>query len=394
MNWTRPADVKAQVQRLWDRGVLLAAVADGEDALFPLRLPIKGPNSRELSERFSEVRDWISALSAAAIHYRIEWRTVNHRVLGSNEIPSAIWIDQPTDALLFIGKRRAAEQFSQLLEQTRVQQPALLPWLRKRPLHALELAEDWPSLLEVIQWLQDHPRPGIYLRQLDLPGIHSKWLESHRAVLAELLDRALPEDAIDSTHVGIGGFCQRYGFQDKPTRVRFRILDIGLRMFPGTEDQDITLTAPAFAALSLSVDTVFITENEINFLTFPAFPRAIVIFGAGYGFENLAAARWLHDKHVYYWGDLDTHGFAILDQLRKTVPQTVSFLMDEHTLLAHRSLWGKETKPETATLNRLNAMELTLYEQLRDKHWGEGVRLEQERIGFDYLRNFLTEITL
>jgi hypothetical protein len=98
MTWTTPAEVKTQVQKLWDRGLLLASMADGE-SLFPRRLTLKGPDSRELSERFPEVRDWIAQLSAAAGPYRIEWRSVNHRVLGSNEIPAAIWIDQLSDAL-------------------------------------------------------------------------------------------------------------------------------------------------------------------------------------------------------------------------------------------------------------------------------------------------------
>ena len=35
-------------------------------------------------------------------------------------------------------------------------------------------------LLDVVTWLRAHPRPGIYLRQVDLPGIHSKFIERHK----------------------------------------------------------------------------------------------------------------------------------------------------------------------------------------------------------------------
>ncbi|MGI6299138.1 MAG: Wadjet anti-phage system protein JetD domain-containing protein [Saccharofermentanales bacterium] len=42
-----------------------------------------------------------------------------------------------------------------------------------------------------------------------------------------------------------------------------------------------------------------------------------MIFGAGYGFDHLASASWLNQKDIYYWGDIDTHGFAILNQLRR-----------------------------------------------------------------------------
>lgn len=391
MTWTTPADLKTQVQKLWNRGLLLASMADGE-SLFPRRLTLKGPYSRELSERFPEVRDWIAGLSAGAGSYRIEWRSVNHRVLGTNEIPAAIWIDQLSDAIGLIGKCRAADQFAALVELTRDKQFALLPWLRKQPLCALELAEDWPRLLEIIGWLLEHPRPTIYLRQIDLPGVHTKLIEGHRGVLAELLDLVLPEDSIDGTHTGVGRFCRRYGFLDKPSRVRFRMLDSNVRLLPVEADQDITLTQAAFASLDLPVTKVFITENEINFLAFPDVSDAMVVFGAGYGFDNLAAAPWLHEKQIYYWGDIDTHGFAILNQLRGFLPHVVSFLMDQPTLLAHRALWGVEMLPETRTLTRLNSEESALYDQLRQNHWGERVRLEQERIGFDFLRDVLRQL--
>jgi hypothetical protein len=205
MKWTTPADLKAQVHRLWDRGLLLAALSGGE-ALFPRRLTLKGPDSRELSERFPEVRDWIAQLSGAAEHYRIEWRSVNHRVLGANDIPSEIWIDTMEDALGLIGQHRAAKQFAALVELTGRMQPELVPWLAKRPLRALALAEDWPRLLAIVAWLRKHPRPAVYLRQIDLPGVHTKFIEGHRGVLAELLDLVLPAGAIEDRFLPA---CQR-----------------------------------------------------------------------------------------------------------------------------------------------------------------------------------------
>ncbi len=392
MSWTTPDELKAQVRKLWDRGMLLTGLVDGEP-VFPRRLTLTAPTSRDLSERFSEVRDWIACLSAAAGSYRLEWRQVNHRVLGPNRLPSAVWVDSLDDALGLIGKRRVADAFVALLAQTRERQPELVPWLANRPLVALPLREDWSTLLSVVAWVRAHPRAGVYLRQMELPGVHTKWIERHRGVLAELLDLVLPSDAIDASHTGTGGFCRRYGFLDKPQRVRFRLLDPAIRLLDVDADQDITLTKAAFAGLDLpSVARVFITENEINFLAFPPVPGAMAIFGAGYGFDNLATAAWLRQEAIYYWGDIDTHGFAILNQLRAGFPRVESLLMDRQTLLDHRPLWGVETKPETAVLARLTAGESALYEQLRQNHWGDRVRLEQERIGFDHLRTALRQL--
>lgn len=391
MNWTTPADLRTHVQKLWDRGLLLSSLM-GDDELFPRRLTLKGPDSRQLSESFSDVRDWIAQLSGSAKHYRIVWRTLNHRVLGVNEIPAEIWIDSIDDALAFIGKVRDAERFADLLSLTRETKPELIPWLRKRPLRTLELAGSWPKLLQIVGWLQMHPRPHIYLRQIDLPGVHSKFIETHRGVLGELFDLALPQEQIDPAAAGTSGFCRRYGFRDKPLRVRFRILDPELALMPVNADQDIALTEAAFAGLYLAVATVFITENEINFLAFPPVARSMVIFGAGYGFENLAAAHWLHERKLYYWGDIDTHGFAILNQLRRFFPEAVSLLMDKETLLAHRTLWSVEPSPETVELTRLTGEEMALYDDLRSGSLGERVRLEQERIGFEWLVDALSTL--
>ncbi|MBE0501673.1 MAG: hypothetical protein IBX47_09545 [Desulfuromonadales bacterium] len=394
MSWTTPTDLRAQVQKLWDRGLLLTATfpRPGGKPVFPRRLTLKGPDSRQLSERFPEVREWINQLSVASGSYRIEWRSVNHRVLGSNAVPAEIWIDTLEDALGLIGKRRAAEQFATLVTLTAEKQPELLSWLAKRPLRGLQLAADWPRLLAIIAWLHRHPQPGIYLRQIDLPGVHSKFIEGQRGLLVELLDLVLPAESVDTSQAGVSRFCRRYGFLDKPLRVRLRILDQNFRLLQTTSDQDISLTQQAFAQLNLPISKVFITENEINFLAFPQVPEALVIFGAGYGFENLATANWLKDREIYYWGDIDTHGFAILNQLRGIFPKTTSFLMDRRTLLSHRDFWGDEAQPETRELARLNCEEATLYADLRQNRLGERLRLEQEKIGFAWVVEALAAI--
>ncbi|MBN1907793.1 MAG: hypothetical protein JW927_22145 [Deltaproteobacteria bacterium] len=391
MKWTTVTDIRAQIDKLWNRGSLLACLCEGEN-IFPLRLTVKGPDSKELSERFSEVQSWIARLKESAKFFRIEWKKINHRIVGTNEIPSAIWIDSLDDALRLTGRREVADQFIELVKITGDKQPKLLTWLAKRPLRALEIAKDWPQLLLIVDWLIRHNRPGVYLRQIDLPGIHTKFIEGYRNVLIELLDIVLPETAIDKTSRGITGFCRRYGFLDKPLRARFRVLDQNIRLLSAGSDQDITVTEETFSALQIPVSKVFITENEINFLAFPVVADAILIFGAGYGFNNLSSAQWLHHKKIYYWGDIDTHGFAILNQLRGILPDVKSFLMDTQTLLGHRELWGFESNPEKANLARLTPEETKLYDQLRNNHWGENIRLEQERVGFKFLTDVLEEL--
>jgi hypothetical protein len=386
--------LRVQVQKLWDKGELLRALMPGADWQ-PRRLRLQGPSSDELSQQFEAVRIWLDDFRRIP-RVRIVWREWVHRVLGACALPDQVWLDTPQDALAMLGKLKESRRFDDVLQATLASDEALfeslLPWLVKQPMIALALADDWLRLLDVVAWVQTHPRPGIYLRQVDLPGIDSKFIESQRGVLSELLNLVLPPSAIDSTATGLSQFCRRYGFKDKPLRIRLRVLDATLAL-PGIgAEQDITLTQSAFEALALPLHRVFFTENEVNFLAFPLLEGSLVIFGAGYGFEVLSGAAWLRRCAIHYWGDLDTHGFAILDQLRAHLPHAQSLLMDQATLLAHQSQWGTEPQPVLRDLPRLTPEESLVFNALRDNRWQTQLRLEQERVSFGCLQQALAAL--
>src|SRR5258706_8710782 len=94
--WTMPADLRAQVERYWSSGRLLA-----DEALFPLELRLRRPGTRALSERFDEVRQWIRELESEP-SYRIEWAEFEHRVLGRNRVPARVVVATAGDALALL----------------------------------------------------------------------------------------------------------------------------------------------------------------------------------------------------------------------------------------------------------------------------------------------------
>lgn len=237
------------------------------------------PSSSELSDQIEAVRVWLDELRRVT-QVRTDWRTFTHWVLGESTLPDAVWLDAPHAACALIGKTPEVQRFAALLQTIDALDANLAaqinPWFSKRSLLALDLADAWPCLLAV------------------------------------LLDLCLPASAIDNGTTGLGGFCRRCGFWDKPLRIHLRVLDPALAV-PG---QDITLTQADFAQLNWGVQRVFITENEVNFLAIPRATGSVVVFGAGYGFDVLSGVAWLQRCTVVRWGDLDTYGFAILDQLR------------------------------------------------------------------------------
>ncbi len=288
------------------------------------------------------------------------------------------------DALRLNGRQPDARRFDQLAGLTLAQFPVLRDWLARRALVLLEQTAAWERVLACVHWFVAHPHSQRYLRQLDIVGVDTKFIETRKALLTELLDSVLPPNAVVAGALGARQFEQRYGLLAKPATVRFRILDPAFAIDGLT---DLSVPVAQFAHLATGVERVFVTENETNGLAFPEASSALVIFGGGYGIERLADIGWLRERAVFYWGDIDTHGFAILDRLRANLPQVRSLLMDAPTLHTHRHLWGQADadKRFLGQLQRLSGEEGALYYALRDDAFAPRVGLEQERIAYGWV---------
>ena len=390
--WTSVKDIRKKLEREWEQGKWLTVRLSDEE-LCPKRISLKKPLKNEWAEKWDTARGWVDDLIEASKKgvFKIDFQEVNHRQLGRNRFPQAIIFDTDESILTFIGKLSAARTFDELCNQILVDFPELRPWLEKRPLVALQHQKQWPRLLAVLRYLKSNPRPGIYVRQLEIPEVHTKFIEKHKKLLGELLDLVLPKEMIDFRATGAKRFEERYGFLSKPVQVRFRMLDPEQYLHGLT---DMHTPVADFNRLNLDVDQVFITENEINGLAFPLVERAIVIFGLGFGLDRLAQVKWLQDKKIYYWGDIDTHGYVMLDQLRSYFPNVKSFLMDKKTLMDHEVLWGQEAGPSLRDLKRLTADEQNVYEILKNNSLTNSLRLEQERVSFSLVRATVKKMSI
>ncbi|MCF6291099.1 MAG: DUF2220 family protein [Desulfobacterales bacterium] len=390
-----PADIRKKGLRQWP--ALLRSHLTGEP-LLPIVIPVKRITGRSLSDNFTAVRCWLETLRAGEKQpdspgYRIEYQQIKHRRLGEQSIPVRIIIETRTDFLALTGRERQFSTFRKTVARILAELPELRDLLIRRPDIVLQYKDAWPRLLGVAAWFKKNPRPGCYVRELDIAGVDSKFVEGHRPILAAILDLVLPAAAIDRGVKGLGqhGFERRFGLAWDQPLIRFRLLDPS-RTISGLTDLSVPLAD--FTTLVPPCSRVFITENKTSGLSFPPLAEAMVIFGLGYGIQSLQQVEWLRGKTICYWGDIDTHGFAILSQLRGYFPQVRSLLMDRQTLMAHRSLWGREEEAKRCllTLEHLGDQEQKLYHDLRDNRIGQAVRLEQERIGFSTVQAALRRV--
>ena len=139
--------------------------------------------------------------------------------------PGRAWLDGYDQAWELLGVRaRYAGSPHPDGRDRRASSARLVPWLTARPMRALELADALgPSCSATVRWIDERQQPGMYLRQVDVPGVDTKFIERHRGVLADLLDLQLDRERIDAG-LPQSDFAGRYRFRRKPGYVRFRLL--------------------------------------------------------------------------------------------------------------------------------------------------------------------------
>jgi len=381
--WTRQSDVVAQLRKRWDSGSYLAAMATGQWQ--PIEVPLHGPTATQLAQNFGEVQDWARAWSLADPEaLSLEHRTIGGRIAGTNRIPARVRIDGFDQLCRFLGTIRQARRYDQLLSETRQAAPGLVEWVVGHPMRTLRHEGEWRNVLATYSWLANGANAGLYLRQIAVPGVDTKFIEQRKGLLADLLDTRPDLELRGSAQPAPrSDFAARYGFRGKPEYVRFRHLDPSARTAGFAE---LTVRTEELQSTPPAVATVYVVENEITYLALPPAADTLAILGSGYRVGGMVEhLPWLGETDLVYSGDIDTHGFAILNALRKHFPHTRSMLMNQPTLLAHREQWVTEPTPARARLDHLTPDENELYEALLDGRFGPSVRLEQERIQFPYI---------
>lgn len=391
------ADVRAQVERAWNDGSLLREWLAGAER-WPWGLSARAPSGPELLRRYEEVRSWIARLEEAGVTsgcLRIEYAEVRVQKLGLQSLPAKIWIEARDQAFRLIDTAAGFARFQCLVEQTRARIPALLDWVGRRPLRALENGDVWDRILDLVEWFIANPASALYLRQVDAGGIDTKFVESHLGLLGELIDELRPVAPALTLACGSPSRrrAHRLGLVSEEPSVRMRLLDPALiAHFRGVSDMALPLRE--FAVLDPPCSVVFITENKTNGLAFPPAASAIVVFGLGYGIEALRDAEWLGRRRLVYWGDIDTHGYHILSRCRGYWPQLESLLMDEATLAAWSRFGVQEPAEsrEAAYPPRLLDGERAAFTALLEDRYGFRLRVEQERIPFDGVRGAVLKV--
>ncbi|GAA3327543.1 Wadjet anti-phage system protein JetD domain-containing protein [Paeniglutamicibacter sulfureus] len=363
-----PDAARAAARTKYDRHAGTWAAALSLDTPL-LSIPLHSPTERAALADQGAAIGWVRSWSAFAVApYAVAWGERRWANLGTQRVPERLVLDSPSLVAHVAGRAahwtRLTERFARLLAAVPGDTSALSAALPRVAKDVVALDEpDFTRLLGVLDWLAGHPASGMFIRQLPIRGVDSKWVGSHRTLVQRL-------------HLAASGHPD-LGLAAKPDLVRMRFLDPALA--PGGLS-DVSAPLAELAALDISPGTVFVLENLETVLAMPPFPGAVVVHGSGYAVERLGRMPWARTAQVIYWGDLDSHGFAILNRLRSHGVTARSVLMDIQTLDAYADLCVMEPVPSTARLVYLTAAELETLQVLAERG---NTRLEQERIPWE-----------
>jgi len=232
---------------------------------------------------------------------------------------------------------------------------------------------DFELLLTVADWYVEYPARaalGVTPRQVPIPGVHAKWLQSHRAGVQALT--GLDDLGLLPGH---------------PPRIHFTYLDPD-HLAAGARVHDSATVGDSFTPAYLP-EVVVISENKDTAIHFPSLEGGISVEGVGKGGKTPASFYWIRDAPiVVYWGDIDRDGYEILNGYRVDFDRDIdSILMDPETYETYeefgtgldqtgKALEAGDPKP----VDKLRTDERVMYLRVLDAlHTGHR-RVEQERI--------------
>jgi hypothetical protein len=352
---------------------------------WPHRINLGRPTPEAMSGTLQPLKQWIADWRAWDGGGTVDW-TARRTVLGLTDCPATITFARADDiAALSPETATAWTNTLALLARIEAHWPGATP--RTKPIlgRLLDLdPTDQDRLVAVCHWLHANPHSSLYIRQLPIEGIDTKWIGRHRTLIAAMLEFTLPIDAVDAATDPPApdadeSFHERVGLRRVPQHINIVLCDPTLRAgYSGA--RTLALTSRDLEAIPITPRTVLIIENKETGYAVPDRPGLLVVHGLGLNLKALAAISWLRATRILYWGDIDAAGFEWLNNLRAYGVDATSLLMTEAIIDMYAYLATDGALPANRELSHLTREERDVHLKLVAGHYGRRFLLEQERL--------------
>lgn len=385
----KPEEIKNAALKWW-QPFLISCI--NNKSFFPKQIDRIGKvKPGDITSRFEMLQIEIENLykqskNTTGIGYLVKTTDKNFRRSGAHQLPDVIEFETAEDYLYCTGKKKEWLKFQERYKLLVEAIPGLKDWAIANVILLCSVSTDWNGIIKICKYFLETPRPDLYIRQLPI-DVHTKFIENNSFLLQSLLDYLIP---LHIRSKGQKKFAERYYLKyDEALLIRIRLLDRNLSIRNGIMDFNIRLSD--FETDEWACKNILIAENKMNFLTLPDIPVSIAIWsGGGFNVSYLKNIHWLKTKAIYYWGDIDEHGFQILHQIRSYYPQVRSIMMDTTTFETFKKYAVDGERSKAVNLYMLDEEESKIYTSLKQRESRN--RLEQEKIPQSYVESVLTNI--
>lgn len=317
--------------------------------------------------------------------WSIKWEDWNSKKLGKQKWPSSISIETEDDYLYLIKKGEEVSQFKRQLEELIRWKKEIRSFLLVRTNAVLEYQSIWNDICNVVDYLIQNDVEGYYIRSLPLP-VHTKFIENNKAFIYSLLKHFSPERYPEETI----RFETALGLKEKQHVYTMRWLDDNLATKYMHGHEVFGLSTVGLRAVDWEVEELWLVENETNLFLLPNRKGALVLFSKGHAVTQLFNIPLLGRTKLVYWGDLDEHGFIMLNSFRKNYNHAKSIFMDQNTVEYHRS--EMLTQPEKYKIRSLEYLSIDENEAFQTLLSING-RIEQEKLNQRFIFRKLLELS-
>ena len=241
---------------------------------------------------------------------------------------------------------------------------------------------EWAGILlkGIIDFCMDVPKQEEYSRNVFLPFLHSKFLEQNIGAVREIYKTVTGEEVKNKDELAKK---LNISFGDPVFHVIFNTIPLHLDTKQLNEYFENNVP-----------DILLLSENDKPMRAYQKdFGKVLVIGGVGWAIGQLfEKCPWVKNiRKIYYWGDCDMAGYGILNMVRGYNNKVESILMDDLDKIKFtRIVKDSNSMIFPDALINLNEKEKTSCEFVKKEH----IRIEQERIEPEFVKNILKKILI
>ena len=374
-----PDELAQQLLRQWQNNTLRAQRLLTPEP-WPLRLAIGKPTATQVLQQSASVQQHIQSWRQVTVGQVIFEHKNYRRLAEAVELPSCWQINSPSEWMQACQNAAVRYEFAVLSELISASDSCMHELLvRERNLWRHKPLNELLDTLKLAGKLSPGCAQGQPLRLLSGYGVDTKFVERHETLLRRLLDTRFADAASEQ---GLLNFLD--ALDEKDHWLLVRSLSEGLLPF-----QRLRITSAELAQTALPATRILLIENERCEHLLPPLRDCIAVLGAGFDLAWLAGQA-LEGKQLYYWGDLDTWGLAMLARARQLRPNLQALMMTQEVFTDYADFAVSE--PQRAgdfDQSYLAADEQALLLDLQQRKKG---RLEQEFIPIQRVQIEITSL--